>query len=790
MGYEKPPNSNARPPLKANTPRLAGLGTIPPKLASSPASNSPSAVRKDVSNRGPSTPTGQTKEDVSTPVKAFLSSNVTPRSGSRKARVDSASTTPNGTPEGTPRAARPVSMVERWDDGISGRTSGNSALGISGMEEHRSLRAQSVVSDGGRGAKLYHRPLSAQSGPGGRSVVTSPESSASFVYADDAKPRLSSKPQAQRPVLQTVFSGYTQHGGNDDEGSRSSLSTSPVPSEERPKFFRANSFAEAETLPVKLAPRSGLRQQMHQSPPNTQHTNGQRAASPLKDEIKSTTSPTYETSNNIANSRRSSLSKPPSKDDPPSRKPSVTKASPRRHTRLVSSSSSTTGQDTRSFGPTGPPTASASSMRTTTDLSRRSSLNLPSPRKASHTKTSSVSGIDYSSPRRSSISHSDITTKTSPAAAPRPSPLLRNLKSTSLNASSITSSQPEPTPPLSPTRPSQPPGPSKLDHLNELAAKARRERKVLDLEISNSSLLAINRTLEREMRKQKDEIRRLRRSSRRTLDGRAVSMGTHRTVSSRMSGLTEMTGDDEDIDLEANGNFSSEADEDPLSDPYDETRSLSSSTSSPPPDRSSFGRDSKRLDLDLSRHRLLLVDSQKLNQSIKRCLDTTETLISDGKKALEYHIDVSEIENMPLSPPKRGGRVLEPSEDGDDIGHSGQGLLSPAIVSSSEPVDPWDLYDHTQNDNGHVPVSEEANSDWDIEGIGVATSSPLASPAPTPPSYQPFSSQSSDLSPRSAAVLKTGWDAIKQDVKTPDGLRAAAPMGLGNYLQSLGWSPG
>lgn len=788
MGYEKPATSNGRPPLKANTPRLAGRGTIPPKLASSPASNSPSTLRKDVSNRGPSTPTGQTQEDVSTPVKAFLSSNVTPRSGLRKARVDSASTTPNGTPEGTPRAARPVSMVERWDDGISGRTSGNSALGISGMEEHRPLRAQSVVSEGGRGPKFYNRPLSAQSGPSARSMVTSPESSASFVYADDAKPRLSSKPGSQRPVLQTVFSGYTQHGGNDDEGSRSSLSTSPVPSEERPKFFRANSSAEAETPPIKLASKSGLRQQLHQSTPNTQHTNGQRAASPLKDEIKPSSSPpTHNASNIIANSRRASLSQPPSKDGPPSRKPSVAKVSPRRHTRLASSSNSTTGQDTRSFTPTGSPIAS--NTRTTTDLSRRSSLNLPSPRKASHTKTSSVSGIDYPPARRSSISHSDIIMKTSPTAAPRPSPLLRTLKSPSLNASSMTS-QPEPTPPLSPTRPSQPPGQSKLDHLNELAAKARRERKVLDLEISNSSLLAINRTLEREMRKQKDELRRLRRSSRRALDGRAVSMGTHRTVSSRMSGLTEMTGGDEDIDLDAGGNLSSEADEDLLFDPYDETRSLSSSASSPPPDRSSFGKDTKRLELDFSRHRLLLVDSQKLNQAIKRCFDTTESLISDGKKALEYQIDVSEIENTPPSPQKRGGRVLEPSEDDEDIGHSGQGLLSPAIVSSSEPMNPWDIHDHAQNENNNGPLPEETNSDWDIEGIGVATSSPLASPAPTPPSYHPFSSQNSDLSPRSAAVLKTGWDAIKQDVKTPDGLRAAAPLGLGNYLQSLGWSPG
>lgn len=50
--------------------------------------------------------------------------------------------------------------------------------------------------------------------------------------------------------------------------------------------------------------------------------------------------------------------------------------------------------------------------------------------------------------------------------------------------------------------------------VSELAADARRERKVLDLEISNSSLLAINSSLEREVRRQKAELKRFRRLSR------------------------------------------------------------------------------------------------------------------------------------------------------------------------------------------------------------------------------------------------------------------------------------
>jgi hypothetical protein len=48
----------------------------------------------------------------------------------------------------------------------------------------------------------------------------------------------------------------------------------------------------------------------------------------------------------------------------------------------------------------------------------------------------------------------------------------------------------------------------------ELVANARRERKVQDLEITNASLEAINRTLERQLRKQTAELRRYQRLSR------------------------------------------------------------------------------------------------------------------------------------------------------------------------------------------------------------------------------------------------------------------------------------
>ena len=69
-------------------------------------------------------------------------------------------------------------------------------------------------------------------------------------------------------------------------------------------------------------------------------------------------------------------------------------------------------------------------------------------------------------------------------------------------------------------------------------------------------------------------------------------------------------------------------------------------------------RDEKRLKLDLTKHQQLLVDSQKINQSIRRCLDWTEELIKDGKKALAYKVQLSDV--------KLGGKVLSPLDEPDE----------------------------------------------------------------------------------------------------------------------------
>ncbi len=213
--------------------------------------------------------------------------------------------------------------------------------------------------------------------------------------------------------------------------------------------------------------------------------------------------------------------------------------------------------------------------------------------------------------------------------------------------------------------------------MNELAANARRERKVLDLEISNSSLLAINRTLEREMRKQNAELRRYRRLSR---SGRLSVAPTSRSVSGKMSLLSESTEGSADETSPLISDNEGIDNEDSLSD--DPSPSGPSSRPSSPTSRAGRARfqDPKQPELDLAPHRALLLDSQKLNQSIRRCLAKTESLIASGKTALEYQV-------QPPTPENLGPRVLTPDDNEDLMFERGQGLLSPSPWTGGNPFE-------------------------------------------------------------------------------------------------------
>lgn len=636
MNYENQHGLPKKRPLSnigTQSPKLGGNITSLPKLAGSHALKGSPAGRAEAKKENNGAEDGYCEGDVATPVKAFLSSNVTPRSGSRKARAETASPTTNGTPSGSPTISRPRSSYERHER-PGEDTRATSGLGLRLSNAGRRSRASSMVSDG-PGSSVSSRPGLHERNNSFTRMAASPDSTPKFFHADDVKPTV---PPRSVPEISQSPSRLPGHEPATDENhvgnNMASMSNTPARDEQRAKIPYVKDSQETKSPPPRLVNgNSSNRPPLHTIYSAQTANSPPRATSPLKEEILP-------------------------------RKPSVSKASPRRHTRLVSNG----GSELKS-----PEVISSGNG----DHSRRSSLNaIKTPRYGGHARSSSVHSKGPISSRRSSIALSD----TSPVERIRTTSLVGASGELphSVNLPSTTQELPDHqsfTQPSSPTRPTAG-GQSKIDQMNELAAKARRERKVLDLEISNSSLLAINRTLEREMRKQNNELRRYRRLSR---SGRISVVPSSRSASGKMSILSETS-----TSLDSDEVVSATDDEDDLTDLHSPLSSTSAVSQPPSPaTRAARARfhDPTRIELDLTAHRALLLDSQKLNQSIKRCLSNSEAMILAGKRALEYQVISPE-------PPNLGPRVLAAEEfDGDKFAR-GHGLLSPGI--DQEITNPWD----------------------------------------------------------------------------------------------------
>jgi hypothetical protein len=590
--YEKPTNSS-RPLMP--TLSASAKGSSRPPLTPRVAASGPTLVSTPISRQGPRMKTNTpnaSKEDIPTPVSAFLNNNITPRSGSRKIRVDSTNTTPTGTPNSTPH----VALSNGSSRGGQDATIPMPALGISAVDKDINRKPTVSFNTGGSDVGGYARS----------SGSTTPAES-KFFFASDAK----ATPQPPRPPLPPKSSSTFFYANGESipppppSSGTSAVGSSSGEEKSQPKFFHANGTPDLQLSP---------------SP----HFASPRASSVVSSSSRMTLSRASTSSPNISS--------------PPQRPMSPSKLS--QQATVVSLRNTPTLQSAVLSRPhAGGRGSSASNIA----VDRRPSIESAS-RVPSHGRSISVGSTTSPSPRKVSGS--------SPVETIPPSTPL-NLVTTGLASSPGQTPDPPSSIDEIPSDHLQSPikAGQSIEQLNELAANARRERKVLDLEITNSSLAAINRTLEREMRKQTAELRRYRRLSR---SGRLsiastslrTSTGTLSIIDGGMDGLTLSDMSEEEDEDDEDG-FSSET-----SDSMDDG-SLSPSAMAES-DLRHRQKDEKRLQLDLSKHQQLLVDSQKMNQSLKRCLGWTEALISEGKKALEYKVRVNDIE--------LGGRVLAPDE--------------------------------------------------------------------------------------------------------------------------------
>ncbi|KAH0536944.1 hypothetical protein FGG08_006209 [Glutinoglossum americanum] len=646
MPYDKQntPGGAGRPLMPTlNATNMASKTPLTPRIAAptaASASISPT-LRRGVHNDAGGTPRGNQKEEISTPVKAFLNSNITPRSSSRKARVDSSPGTPNGTPSGTPSSSKPALSVEpfRPADEFPAGGLGPSLLALEGKTVSR---PSSVVSEGKQSSLSL--PPGLQSDKGQNSGRTNRD-----IGDREPPPRFFYANEVRNPAV-AIRHSPPKSAGNSKMSTffyASSISNTPAsPSPEtgsQAKFFRANGISEPQTGRRAL--------HMHSAPPiGPPLMPGHVLSTPLQQKSPRLASlhPTLQTSE---------------KHRPPSpTKEATSVASLRTPPATHLQFTSTLGLSHAHLGHStlGEPPLAVSSQRPVPESQ---------PRRASHGKSASVGSLDSTSWIQMN-SRTEITSPSFPVGKQSPAtsiaeeiPNILPAKHETVPSSEWSVSLPKVTTTV-PQVPIKNTPSYNASQQMDLAANARRERKVLDLEISNSSLLAINRTLEREMRKQCAELRRYRRLSR---SGR-LSL-TSISTGPPLGGLPNVTEFENTSEL----SDMAEEDEESLSDDSFEDGALSPDAVVAS-DARHREKDERRLQLDLSKHQQLLVDSQKLNQSLKKCLGWTEELISEGRKALEYRVRVSDIQ--------LGGRVLIP----DDIEDPPQdnGLHEPKESQSIE----------------------------------------------------------------------------------------------------------
>ncbi|KAF2202588.1 hypothetical protein GQ43DRAFT_413371 [Delitschia confertaspora ATCC 74209] len=627
-------NRTAKTPI---TPRLA------PSIASANSSQSGRSIRSNTSTT-PRLATAS-RDDASTPAKSFLNSNITPRSSARKSRVgaNSANSTPGATPSATPVNSRPTSTID-----LPARDQGQGTNGIGNngfVRASNSNRPRSVV--GGNVTSSTPAPkvgLNSSYNYNGSEVGGASAGSSMFFHALDVK--------GQDPVTASKKSAtfFYANGEQDVTLRPQQIPSPPLSSVGRPsseaKFFHADSIGEAKGNTTLLTPPIAKSSELLPSlnPTSNPHL---RPPSPSKD--------------NIHLSYRKGASQ-------------------------VIRPNLQTRPSPLSLFPGKPQSNAGQSQTRSLDndrSSKRRSSATSSAIRYSHGKSASLSSIDSFSSLKTVHSHSNESSSLGPSP----------LATSSSIPESVSSEPPPPTEHLSQTNSPTQQSPVKsnfaqgsLQQMNELAANARRERKVLDLEISNSSLLAINRQLEKEVRKQKAELRRYRRMT------RAGGFPTSAAVGGDSSapGASGMSDTEEGDSVEEQELEESEGDSS-----FDE--SAMSPDALADRDFSYRVKDQKRLQLDLSKHQELLIDSQKMNQSIKRCLNWTEELIKDAKKALDYQVHPSDI--------KLGGRVLDLEEYvGEDTLAESRGLLSP-WSPSPQATDPFERpslggSDRTDRDSG------------------------------------------------------------------------------------------
>ncbi|EHK25372.1 uncharacterized protein TRIVIDRAFT_189187 [Trichoderma virens Gv29-8] len=651
-----------QPQLSAGPPRSMTRTPLTPKVAvKGPSATTPLARKSGSSVVGAQSPHSESGAATSA---SYFNHAVTPRSAPRQSRAESVVSTQSSTP----------SMSDGWE------TKSNRGLGMSPLARTDNLSARKSIGNSSNGpdhdSKFFYASSikpAAQAPPPRPASVVHTKSTPTFFYASDAASKRVTSPPAY-PSSSTHSLSSAQEG----------VAT---------KFFYANGTPDVD---ARLSARSS--------------GSGSTVSSSSK-----ATRPNTSNSSAVGSSTTQLYSRPAS----PSKNlthPTLPQQQHQKQQPTLRASA---------MSPTSPIRASAHAppmlAATTTQANkRRVSIEAPLRLNQGHGRTSSVHSIDgVAAPKLASPTIAPPMIHAPEMTPPLLSPALAHLSQPVTMASILQmadeledeedddeedgsegegedgedgNSDDSETDSISRKRSSQ-----NSESLNHLVLSARRERKVQDLEITNASLEAINRTLERQLRKQSAELRRFRRLSRagRLASGSAASTqgGASLAVPDASGGLTDVSEKEEDAGpAKPNDEYEDDEDEEEEEEDDEDEDSLvdselsngnaaaDSKSSGAPLKAESPGdkrrkRDERRLQLDLTKHQELLLDSQKMNQSLKKCLNWTDLLIKEGQKALAYRVRIADVDAMP-------GRVLAASyyDYGDDTSQVEDDTISTVSV--------------------------------------------------------------------------------------------------------------
>ncbi|KAL7939696.1 hypothetical protein V8C35DRAFT_14082 [Trichoderma chlorosporum] len=698
-----PPGDKPRQPqLSAGPPRSMTRTPLTPKVAvKGPSATTPLARKSGTSIVGAQSPHA---DGAAASPASYLSHAVTPRSAPRQSRAESVVSTQSSTPS-----------IDKMSDGWE--TKSNRGLGMSPLTRTDSLSSRKSVGSSSNGpdndSKFFYassiKPAAHAPPPRPASVVHT-KSTPTFFYASDAASKRVTSPPAYP-------SSSTQSLSSAQEG----VAT---------KFFYANGAPDVD---ARLSARS--------SGSGSTVSSGSKATRP-------------NTSNSsVAGSSTTQHHSRPASPSKNLTHPTLPQQQHQRQQQQPTLRAS-------AMSPTSPIRASAHqppvlASTTTQANKRRVSIEAPLRLNQGHGRTGSVQSMDgAAAPRLASPTIAPPMIHAPEMTPPLLSPALSQLSQPVTMASILQMadelddeeeddddedgsegsgedgedghSDDSETDSISRKRSSQ-----NSESLNHLVLSARRERKVQDLEITNASLEAINRTLERQLRKQSAELRRFRRLSRagRLTGGGASSAqgGASLAVPDASGGLTDVSEKEEDADPakhndEYEDDEDEEEEEEDEEDEEDEDSLVDSdlSNGNAAADPKSDGaplktespgdkrrkRDERRLQQDLTKHQELLLDSQKMNQSLKKCLDWTDLLIKEGQKALAYRVRIADVDAMP-------GRVLAASyyDYGDDTSQVEDDTMSTVSVGDDtisimeSEADAWPKESQDRDSGIELPVA-------------------------------------------------------------------------------------